>query len=193
MTNAEMVKAFSEAGLKAADLKKIEKKVDAEKITKAVESAATLEDGIKAVCKLHPELNAKELKKQMDFYAGQISGESSKKSKKSAPMELTVDELEHVAGGSAVGDWFSKNWKVLLVGLAVGVAASIGLSFVGAAIGAHAGTAVAIAKAATFGLAVNSVSAAGVATGTMIGAAVGVAVGIGATAGMAFTDNALNS
>ncbi len=193
MTNAEMVKAFSEAGLKAADLKKIEKKVDAEKITKAVESAATLEDGIKAVCKLHPELNANELKKQMDFYAGQISGESSKKSKKKAPMELTVDELEHVAGGSAVGDWFSKNWKVLLVGLAVGVVASIGLSFAGAAIGAKAVSGVAVATAATHGLAVNAAVAAGISTGSMIGSAVGVAVGIGATVGMALTDNALNS
>lgn len=188
MTNAEMAKAFSEAGLKAADLKKIEKKVDAEKITKAVETAATLEDGIKAVCKLHPELNANELKKQMDFYAGQISGESSKKSKKKAPMELTVDELEHVAGGSAVGDWFSKNWKVLLVGLAVGITASIGLGFVGAAIGSTAA-----ATGSGMALAINVASASAITTGTMIGSAVGVAVGIGATVGMSLTDNALNS
>jgi hypothetical protein len=151
MTNAEMVKAFSEAGLKAADLKKIEKKVDAEKITKAVESAATLEDGIKAVCKLHPELNAKELKKQMDFYADQLSSSNSAKTRKlDEAMELTEDELEHVAGGTGSS---SINWKAILIGVAcalvcAGVAAGFSAAFapVGAKIanavvwGAVAGT-----------------------------------------------------
>ena len=193
MTNAQMKEALEKAGVKAADVSKVASKFDAEKITKAVESAATPDEAIKAVASLYPEINAKELKKQYDFYAEQLKDGIPDSVKAKAPMELSEDELENVAGGSAVGDWFAKNWKVLVVGLAVGIAASIGLSFAGAAIGAKAGSAVAIAKAATFGLAVNSVSAAGVSMGTMIGASVGVAVGIGATAGMAFTENALNS
>ncbi|MBQ6781494.1 MAG: hypothetical protein IJP62_09730 [Treponema sp.] len=103
-------------------------------------------------------------------------------------MELTVDELEHVAGGSAVGDWFSKNWKALVVGVFVAVAASIGLGFVGAALGSLSP---AVGGGAVF--AVNEASAAAITTGTMIGSSVGLALGIGATAAMTCTDNALNS
>lgn len=115
MTNAELKGNLLKTGVKAEDIAKIEGKVDAEKITEAVEKAATVEEGIKAVCKLYPELNEKELKKQMDFYADQLSSSNSAKTKKlDEAMELTEDELEHVAGGAGL----SNNWKAILIGVA---------------------------------------------------------------------------
>ena len=130
MTNAELKGNLLKTGVKAEDIAKIEGKVDAEKITEAVEKAATVEEGIKAVCKLYPELNEKELKKQMDFYADQLSSSNSAKTKKSdEAMELTEDELEHVAGGAG-----SSNWKAVLIGVAcalvcAGVAAGFSAAF----------------------------------------------------------------
>ena len=151
MTNAELKGNLLKTGVKAEDIAKIEGKVDAEKITEAVEKAATVEEGIKAVCKLYPELNEKELKKQMDFYADQLSSSNSAKTKKlDEAMELTEDELEHVAGGTGSS---STNWKAILIGVAcalvcAGVAAGFSAAFapVGAKIanavvwGAVAGT-----------------------------------------------------
>ena len=118
-------------------------------------------------------------------------------------LSLTDDELEHVAGGSSAGDWFAKNWKVLLVGLAVGVVASVGLGFLGSAIGS-AGSAAVDIDAFCAGLTAGSRTGMGIsmtlltstatsAVPTVIGASIGAAIGIGATVGMALTDNALNS
>ena len=121
MTNAEMKAALKEAGVKDAEIKKMAKKIDAEKVTAVVEAAKNADEAIKAIGKLYPSIDIKAVKKDFDFYAGQIQN-AGKEKKSKTPIALTESELEHVAGGSSVGDWFSKNWKGLLVGIAVCVA-----------------------------------------------------------------------
>ena len=120
MTNAEMKKSLKQLGVKDADIKKVEKDLDAEKLSVAVEKAKSPDEAIKAIAKACPSINAKELKKRYEFVSGQSAEVNKEVKKLKKPMQLTGDELENVAGGS-IGDWFSKNWKGILIGLAVGL------------------------------------------------------------------------
>jgi len=184
MTNAEMKKALKTLGVKEADAKKVEKELDAEKLTAAVEKAGSPEEAIKAVAKACPSINAKELKKRYEFVSGQSAelNEAAKKLKK--PMELNEGELEQVAGGSAVGDWFKNNWKGIVIGLAVGLvlgAITGGVGMLAAAGSAEAGSfgaALGTLAAQPLGAAFGGLLTTGVAlTGSMGAAAVGIAAG----------------
>ncbi len=168
MTNAEMKAALKEAGVKDAEIEKMAKKIDAEKLTAVVEAAKNVDEAIKAIGKLYPSIDIKAVKKDFDFYASQIqNAEKGKKSK--TPMALTESELEHVAGGSSAGDWFSKNWKGLLIGIAACVAFVGGVAAIGAAAGGSE-----MATALLFGM--NNVKSIG-------GAILAMGVAIGATSG----------
>ena len=124
MTNAEYRKILEENGISAEDIKKIQDKFDAEKITETVENAVSPDEAFKALHDLYPELKIEELKKQSDFMMGQIAA-AVEEAKKKGTIELTTEELDSVAGGgifSDIGNWFKNNWKVILVGAAVIVA-----------------------------------------------------------------------
>ncbi|MBQ7158455.1 MAG: hypothetical protein IJS09_03380, partial [Treponema sp.] len=100
-------------------------------MTEIVEKAKDPKTAIKEICKLYPDFNAKEMEEKLDFMAGQLQNSADEK-KSAQPAELTENELEMVAGGSSAGDWFSKNWKTLLLGMAIGVGAAFALSGVAA-------------------------------------------------------------
>ncbi len=86
MTNAEMKKSLKQLGVKDADIKKVEKDIDAEKLSVAVESAKSPEDAIKAIAKACPSINAKELKKRYEFISGQAEEVNKEVKKPKKPM-----------------------------------------------------------------------------------------------------------
>ena len=164
--------------------KKISKKVDAEKLTEIVEKAKDPKTAIKGICKLYPEFNAKEMEEKLDFMAGQLQNSADEK-KSAQPAELTENELEMVAGGSSAGDWFSKNWKTLLLGMAIGVGAAFALSGVAAmavtgelsALGAVLSPLAAVgALAGNYGTVGIGIVAGGMALGAVAGAGVTAAI-----------------
>ena len=85
-----------------ADIKKLTAKFDVAKMEQTVEKAGTVEEAAKALNKLYPELNTKELVKHCKLmeeqYTSAASAKKGGKSKKA--MELTEGELEHVAAGA---------------------------------------------------------------------------------------------
>lgn len=124
MTNAEYRTILEKNGVSAEDIKKIQGKFDAEKITETVEKAISPQEAFKALHDLYPELKVEELKKQSDFMMGQIAA-AVEEAQKKGTIELTTEELDSVAGGgifSDIGNWFKNNWKTILVGAAIIVA-----------------------------------------------------------------------
>ena len=109
MTNAEMKKSLKQMGVKDADIKKVEKGIDAEKLSAAVEKAKSPDEAIKAIANVCPSINANDLKKRYEFISGQAAEVNKEVEKLKKPMELTSDELEIVAGGSAVGGVVNEN------------------------------------------------------------------------------------
>lgn len=183
MTNAELKKGLLKAGASAEDVKKIAETYDAEKITAIVEKAASVKEAAEEIQKLYPAISAKELQKQYHFYEEQLTGTKKKSGAKKSVLKLTENELEHVAGGSSVGDWFSNNWKKIVIGLAIAVGC--------AALGALGGQLWAVAsQGAQFGigytgmltlhgissLSITNVGAGGLFAGAVAGGAVGGAV-----------------
>lgn len=183
MTNEELRKGLLEAGASAENVKKVAEAYDAEKITSIVENAVSVKEAAEEIQKLYPEISAKTLQEQYHFYEEQLIGAEKKQKAEKGPMELTEGELEHVAGGSSVGDWFSNNWKKIVIGLAIAVGC--------AALGALGGQLWAVAsQGAQFGigytgmltlhgissLSIANVGAGGLFAGALAGGAVGGAV-----------------
>lgn len=184
MTTAEMKKALKELGLADTDIAKVSKSIDAEKITKAVESSDNIEAAFKAIKALHPSIDIKQIKKQYEFYGEQLHSAKKEKKKKNA-MELSESELELVAGGSAVGDWLSKNWKGIVIGVAIGVLLGgfglnlhiIGVNASGALSTFISSTALAIPTAGMSLIGMGGIGSAAIMAGTIAaGAAAGGAV-----------------
>lgn len=118
MTSEKLTEALKTGKLTAEDIAEIKEKIDSEKLIGIIEKAKNPDEAIKAIAKAYPSVKAEELKKQFDFYADQMQQNTGAKKSSKKPMALTEEELGYVAGGSAVGDWFAKNWKGLLVGIA---------------------------------------------------------------------------
>ena len=140
MTKAELRNMCKAAGLNDEAMKKLEAEYDIEKMTKTVESAHTPKEAMEALHKLYPSLDVKEMQEQYEFYEAQSRelSKGKKEKKLSKPMELTTDELEHVAGGAP--SWISKNWKKLVIGIAAALCAVLIGTGIGAGLGAAAGT-----------------------------------------------------
>ncbi len=122
MTKTEVKKIFKRSNLSEKDSQAFLERFDIEKITEVVERSHTKKSAMKAVNAMYPELDIKEMQKMLDFYESQRKGAAAKPAvKNAAPIELTMEELGYVAGGS--GNWLDRNWKKLLVGaiLAIGV------------------------------------------------------------------------
>ena len=117
MTKADVKIWADKVGMSKEVLEKLESKYDVEKMTDVVERSSNPDEAIKAIHELYPDIDATELKKQYDFYEAQFNASEEKLDK---PMELTDGELENVAGGAA--NWWSRNWKKFVVGLAIAVA-----------------------------------------------------------------------
>jgi len=141
MTNAEYRKILEDNGIAAADIKKIQYKFDAEKITETVENATSPDEAFKALHDLYPELKVEELKKQSNFMMNQLA-QAVEEVKKKGSVELTAEELDCIAGGgifSDIGNWFSNNWKKILVGAAIFLVSVAAFTVGGAALGLAGG------------------------------------------------------
>lgn len=125
MTKAELKNMCKATGLNDEAMEKLEAEYDIEKMTKTVETAHTPKEAMEALHKLYPSLDVKEMQEQYEFYEAQSRelSKGKKEKKLSKPMELTTDELEHVAGGAT--SWISKNWKKLVIGIAAALAVCI--------------------------------------------------------------------
>ena len=192
MTNEEMKQALAKGGIATADIEKISDKYDAEKITEIVEGANNPKEAFENLHAFYPELEVEALQKQCDFVMEQIEA-AMKEKKKSEAVELTEEELEHVAGGgfwSSVGDFFKDNWKKLAVGAAVvvgtalvctGIGAGVGVAMYGAASGVAGG----LGAAASLGIGGAATAAASSAMAGIVATGVGVAAGVGGAIGSA--------
>ena len=150
MTKTEVKNIFKRSNLSEKDSQAFLERFDIEKITEVVERSHTRKSAMKAVNAMYPELEIKEMQKMLDFYESQQKGAAAKPAvKNAAPIELTMEELGYVAGGS--GNWFEKNWKKLLVGAILAVGAAI-LTF--ATMGAAGGAVFAGVAALTTGVGV---------------------------------------
>ena len=154
MTKADVKVWADKVGMSKEDLEKLESKYDVEKMTDVVERSSNPDEALKAIHELYPDIDATELKKQYDFYSDQFNASEEKLDK---PMELTDNELENVAGGAA--SWWSRNWKKLIVGLAIAVAG------VALGVGLGLGGIVAVKTAVMIGI---GGAAAGAAIGSMV-------------------------
>ena len=135
MTDAEMRDVLKQLGANETDINKVSESLDAEKLTMIVEGAKNSEEAIAAIGKAFPFIDVKELQKRYDFIFGQASA-ASKEAKSKAPVQLTKEELENVAGGSSVGDWLKKNWRGVVVGAVLGLC--LGVFTAGVGVGIHA-------------------------------------------------------
>ena len=131
MTNAEMKKSLEKAGASAEEIKQIEDKFDIEKLEKLVKSARTPEEAIEAACKAFPDFNKNELKKQYSFYDDQYKA-AVKEGKIQKAEQLTMEELNHVAGGANPG-W--EPWRKAVLAICIIAGFSLG---VGSMMGMHA-------------------------------------------------------
>ncbi len=185
MTKNEFKSICEQGGVSKEAIKKIQEEYDVDKMTKAVESARTPKEAMEALHKLYPTLDVKEMKAQYEFYEEQSRELSGRKKEKklSKPMELTTDELEHVAGGAS--SWISKNWKKLLIGIAAALAVVLVVTGVGAAVGGSIG--------ATFAAAGGGVSAKAIVFSAMGAIGAGYAgYQLGPEAKAALTDSSAN-
>ena len=142
MTKAEFKNMCKKANISKEVSQAFMERYDLEKITKAVERSSSKKNAMKAINAMYPEIEIKEMQKMLDFYESQFKGAVAKPAvKNTAPMELTMEELSYVAGGS--GSWWNKNWLKFLVGIAVGIGVAIltgvTMGAAGAILGAVAG------------------------------------------------------
>ena len=163
--------------------------IDAEKLTDAVEKSKSPKEAFAAISKVCPSVDAKGLEKVYEFYAVQFvasyeEANGKTKNASSKVMKLTEGELEQVAGGAgSVGDWLGKNWKSLLVGVAIFAVAAVGCAIAGGVIG----TASTFTLAQGVGQAIQTawLSAESILMGCTSMAAPGIGLLAGAVTGMA--------
>lgn len=177
MTKEELKITLEENGFSAENIEKIQNKYDVEKITEIVDGCSSPKEAFEAIHNAYPDIAVEELKKTCDFTMEQIAA-AMKEKKPEGLVELTMDELENVAGGGvfdAIGDFFKNNWKKILIGAAivVGVAALGAVTFgVGMA---GMGALMAVVEG---GMAVGAAAAAGGTVGVSVGAVIGGILGI---------------
>ena len=110
MTNKEVKTILAKSGVTEETIEKVQGKFDFEKITEIVESANNPKEAMTNLHAFYPELEVSKLEEQMDFVQEQFEAASKENHNKKEATELTEDELDKVAGGSAVGDFFCNNW-----------------------------------------------------------------------------------
>ena len=108
MTNVEMKTVLKKAGVSAEEIKRVEEKFDVDDLCAIVSKAKSPDDAIKAICKTYTDIDAKKLKEQYDFYADQYEA-ASKEGKLQTAEQLSMGELEYVAGGAS-SKW-SDGWR----------------------------------------------------------------------------------
>ena len=182
MTKEELRVTLENNGFSAENIEKIQNKYDVEKITEIVDGCSSPKEAFEALHNEYPELAVEEMKKRCDFTMEQIAA-AMKEKKPEGLVELTMDELENVAGGGvfdAIGDFFKNNWKKILIGTAIVVgAAALGAVTFGAGMAGFG----ALMAAIEGGIGVGAAAAAGGSIGVSMGAVIGGVLGIACAVG----------
>ncbi len=114
MEKEKMKQLLKEMGLSTAEIKKVLQTFEDKKIQDVLANARTEKEAIEAIKKNFPSIDINELKRQCVSMTFRAQGGHRK-----APVEMTREELAHVAGG-ADKSWWERNWlTVLSIGVTV--------------------------------------------------------------------------
>jgi len=123
MKKEKMKQILKEMGLSTAEIKRVLQTFEDKKIQDVLANARTEKEAIEAIKKSFPSIDINELKRQCISMTPRAWGDHKK-----APVEMTREELAHVAGG-ADGSWWERNWLTVL---------SLGVTLVSGVVGGAA-------------------------------------------------------
>ena len=109
MTDVKLKEAFAKLGVNAEDMEKLLASDESRNIVELAARAKTSDEAIEVIAKAFPDVDKEALKAQVESAVLQ-------EEKVDTPAEMSMDELERVAGGTdsdEVGKW---------IGIAVGIA-----------------------------------------------------------------------
>lgn len=130
MTNEEFKVCLKKNGASEAEIEKITANYDIEEAERIIDAASSPREAFENIKKRFPEFDADEAMKKMDEIQRQLN-EAAKEEKTGAPVQLTTEELDMIAGGG----WWSDNWKRLAKAVGCGIAGALILGAGGAFIG----------------------------------------------------------